>query len=344
MTDQESNEKSRRSLRVTKEENRKNNFISSLLYSRLTIFHPAQRLNSYMQSRLELIAKNGGTDFNTPLESQVISSYGTQYKIELFVDYLLQGHRDVLDTLLAYGTMITLDDEAYNKGKKLTWSEIYGTLPNAEPSKSPQDAFNVLDSGSVVLSMSMYDLATQMGLRPHRDTYDKIERRIAQLHSAYITASQLDDDGEIIDRAPIRFIEDFRLLYDHSKNKNGKAIERKTNHVFVVPDRRLLKAIRDHGYFLRLEQQMMRNYSQPTVRSFLKYMRTHKSEFIHGKRFDWLVDQYVQSIPTEVGRTFKALLKKNILSMASQIEMDFQVQFRKSEEDIKIFYVGSDEE
>ncbi|MBF4280992.1 DNA mismatch repair protein, partial [Vibrio anguillarum] len=40
------------SLTVINEEDRKNRFISSILFSRATIFHPASRLTSTMQSKL----------------------------------------------------------------------------------------------------------------------------------------------------------------------------------------------------------------------------------------------------------------------------------------------------
>lgn len=329
-------------LTVINEIDRKNNFISSLLLSRLTIFHPSQRLTSYMKNRLSEVAHNGGTDFSTPLESQVVGVYGKNYQIDLFVDYLLQGHRDLLDALLAFSTTITLDEAAFHSGKKLTWSEIFReTLPEGSLSSVPQDNFDVLDSGSIVLSISMYDLAMRMGMRPHRTVYNMIERRVAQLASAYITVSELDEFNNLKDRSQLRFIQEFRFLYDESKNKNGKA-KSDTNHLFIVPDKRLLKAIRDNGYFYRREQYLMTNYSKPSVRSFLKYMRTHKYDFINGKTFDWLVSNYIDSIPSPTSRTFKVDLKKNVLDQATQIESDFGVQFRNVDGEIKIFYVGDE--
>ncbi|KEY90957.1 hypothetical protein CF67_29007 (plasmid) [Candidatus Photodesmus blepharus] len=333
---------SKKTLTVVSETNRKNNFISSLLLSRMTIFHPSQRPTPYMIRRLSEIAKRGGTNFLTPLESQVVSVYGKDYQIDLFVDYLLQGHRDLLDTLLAFSTTITLDETAYKSGKKFTWSEIIReTLPEGNLSSIQHDNFDVLNTGSVVLSISMYDLAKRMGIMPHRSSYNMIEKRISQLAGAFITVSELDEENNFKNRSHLRFIQDFRFLYDNSKNKNGKA-KKNTNHLFIVPDNRLLKAIRDQGYFYRKEQYLMCHYSKPSVRSFLKYLRTHQYQFINGKTFEWLLSNYIASIPSPVSKTFKNDLKKSVISVDRQIESDFSVQLKKVDGETRIFYVGDE--
>ena len=87
---------------------------------------------------------------------------------------------------------------------------------------------------------------------------------------------------------------------EHAKiQRSKKSSKNLTNHVFLVPDMRLLQAIRDHGYYYRLEQHKMTNYSKPSVRSFLKYITTHKAEFLHNKKFEWALDSYIQSIASK---------------------------------------------
>ncbi|WP_428774882.1 DNA mismatch repair protein [Vibrio sp.] len=332
-------------IQITEESKRPNNFISSLLYSRLTVFHPSTRPTSYMIKKLTEVAKKGGTDPNQPLERSYVSSYGKDFQIDLHVDYLLQPHRDLLDTLLAHATTITLDDESYQSGRHLRWSDVFRTIEDGHGIKTgsgPSDELDIItDRSAIVLSMSMYELAQRMGMRPHRSVYQQIERRIYQLYSSFLSVGELDDNGSVTSRAMLRFIQDFRLFYDASKNKNGRSDGTVANHVFVIPDRSLLKSIKEHGYFLRLEQILMSNYSKPGVRSFIKYMTTHKASYINGKKLDWLVDKYIESIPSPVSRSFKYDLISNLLALARQIETDFKVQFKTHNNVTKIYPVGN---
>lgn len=332
------------SLTVINEEDRKNRFISSILFSRATIFHPASRLTSTMQAKLVAIAQNGGTDPNHPLESVSINSYGKNFRVDLHVDYLLQPHRDILETMLAYAQTIQLDDSSYEAGARLSWSQVYNTISNGEPSATQEDGFDsFIDRDATVLSMSMYELATRMGMATTRANYDQIERRITQLATAHLVINELDNEQNVTGKKPLEFVQDYRFYCDKSKFKTGNSSGKNlTNHVFLVPDIRLLQAIRDHGYYYRLEQHKMTNYSKPSVRSFLKFITTHKPEYLHTKKFEWALDSYIQSIASKVSHSFKSDLRKDLMFHAIQIEKDFSLQFRDVGNGLQIFYVGEE--
>lgn len=334
------------SLTVTNEEDRKNRFISSILFSRATIFHPASRLTSSMQTRLMSVAQSGGTDPNNPLESVKIKSYGKNFQVDLHVDYLLQPHRDILETMLAYAQTIQLDDESYEAGSRLTWSHVYQTINDGELSHSQEDSFDsFIDRDATVLSMSMYELATRMGISTTRANYDQIEKRITQLSTAHLVINELNENDEILGKKPLSFVQDYRFYCDKSKFRSGrKNVRNLTNHVFLVPDMRLLQAIRDHGYYYRLEQHKMTNYSKPSIRSFLKYITTHKPEFLHTKKFEWALESYIQSIASKVSHSFQSDLRKDLMANALQIETDFNLQFRDIGNGLQIFYVGENDE
>lgn len=332
-------------LTVVNEEDRKNRFISSLLFSRATIFHPASRLNPSMQQKLIEVAKNGGTDPNFPLESVTIKSYGKEFRVDLHVDYLLQAHRDILETLLAYSQTIQLDQHSYETGARLKWSQIFKIISDGEVSSSQEDGFDsFLDSASTVLSMSMYELATRMGMAPTRANYNQIEKRIVQLSTAHLIINELDEEGNVTGKKPLSFVKDYRFYCDKSKYKrNINDSKNLTNHVFVVPDMRLLQAIRDHGYYYRLEQYKMAHYSKPSIRSFLKFVTTHEPKYLHKKMFDWLVDSYIESIASKVSHSFRSDLKKDLLENATTIEQDFSFQFRDTGNGYQVFYIGDEQ-
>ncbi|CAH0530730.1 hypothetical protein CTH30272_03072 [Allocatenococcus thiocycli] len=332
------------SLSVINEEDRKNKFISSILFSRATIFHPSIRLTPSMVNKMHQIVELGGPDPKHPLESVHINSYGKDYRVDLHVNYLLQGHRDILETLLAFGKTIRLDDDSYEAGKKFTWSKVFETIDEGKLSSSQNPVFSdVLDSDATVLSMSMYDLAMQMGMTTSRQNYDQIEKRITQLSTASLAVNELNDEGQILSTKNVSFISKYCFYCDESKFKATSSSDKsRTNHVFIVPSPELLESIRDHGYFYRLEQKKMGNYSKASVRSFLKYSTTHKSSYLHNKTLDWLIKKYIQSIASETSKSFKWDLKKDLLASAEQIELDFGLHFETSEntKEVKIKYVG----
>lgn len=336
--------KEKLNLTVVNEEDRKNRFISSLLFSRATIFHPASRLTFSMQKKLIEVAKNGGTDPNFPLESVTIKSYGKDFRVDLHVDYLLQPHRDILETLLAYAQTIQLDQHSYETGARLTWTQVFQTISDGELSSTQEDGFDsFLDSESTVLSMSMYDLATRMGMATTRANYNQIEKRIVQLSTAHLIINELDEEGAVIGKKPLSFVQDYRFYCDKSKYKRTiQDSKNLTNHVFVVPDMRLLQAIRDHGYYYRLEQYKMSHYSKPSIRSFLKFITTHEPQFLNRKTFDWLIDSYIESIASKVSHSFRSDLKKDLLANAVTIEQDFSIQFRDTGNGYQVFYIGDD--
>jgi hypothetical protein len=317
---------------VTDEKQRPNNHISSLIYTRATVFYPSTKMTDTMKHRLMDVAGSGGTDIDKPLGSSKIKAYGKDLIVDLHGDYLLQTHRDILDCLLAFAKTIKLSDEAYESGKVMTWQNIFDTVGDGSPSTTTQDGFDsVFGRGSVVLSTSMYDLAKNLGITTHHSNYKIIERRIMQLASAMLVVSEIDEEGKVVDRKTVRIIKDFRFYHDKSKVKNqGIAKNNTTNHLFVVPDERLLQAIRDYGYLYRLEQAKFTHYRTPSLRSFLKFVLTNKGSFIHGKTLKWLVNQYIDSMLVEMSnpRRVRSTLIKDVLKQAVQIEEDFNIQFR----------------
>lgn len=326
-------------LSVVNEPERANKFISSILFSRATIFHPSARLTPSMAAKQQT---HGNGDPNKPLESVHINSYGKPLRVDVHIRYLLQPHRDILETMLAYAQTIRLDDPSYrNPNTQFCWSQIVSTLSDGSPSNSQSDGFDsIIDRGATVLSMSMYELATRMGMAQTRANYDQIEQRIIQLKASQLLINELDNNGGIIDKRPLSFVHDFRFYCDKSKNKNKAAKGNHTNHVFLIPDVRLLQAIKDHGYYYRQEQQKMSHYSKPSIRSFLKWLTTHKGTFLDRKKLEWAIQEYIKSIASPVNRTFKYDLKKAILSQATQIESDFNLQISDNGKGSQIFYVG----
>ena len=315
-------------LAVIDEKDRANKFISSLLFSRATVFHPSARITPTMKKKMAEMAEVGGVSMDKPLETVTVSSYGKNFRIELHNNFLLHSHRDVLETLLAYAQIIKLDDAAYDNGEKMTWSAVVGTLGGAKAvgGSGDQSLSDVIDSDSMALSMSMYELATRMKIKPTRSNYKLIEDRIFQLNTSKLFVCELDDDGDISSRKPLSFVKDFMLCYDKTKNKNGKSGGQVANHVFIVPDMRLLEAIKNHGYYYRLEQHKITNYKSYAVRSFIKWLTTHDLKFLHTKKLSWAIDEYMNSVACQLGSSFKYDLRKNILEESGQIESDFGLQ------------------
>jgi hypothetical protein len=295
-----------------------------------------------MQNKLFEVARSGGTNPNQPLESVKINSYGKDFQVDLHVDYLLQPHRDILETLLAYARTIQLDEASYEQGARLTWAQIFNTIGEGEISDSQSDNFDsFIDREATVLSMSMYELAKRMGVATTRANYDQIERRIVQLSTAHLIINELDESGNVVGKKPLSFVQDYRFYCDKTKHKNRRHNSKNlTNHVFVVPDMRLLQAIRDHGYYYRLEQYKMAHYSKPSVRSFLKYITTHKSTFLDTKSLDWAIDSYIDSIASKVSHSFRSDLRRDLLANAVVIEQDFALQIRDVGKGWQIFNVG----
>ena len=316
---------------VESDTDRRNVYISSLLFSRAIVFYPSDKLTPKMKEKQIEIASSGGTDLKNPLGSVIIPSYDKKnYLIELYVDYMLQGHRDILDTLLAYGTKISLDDKSFNNGDKLDWNSIYATVDGIEPRSGSNGYQTISDSSTVVISMSMFDLAKKMGRSTHKNVYDNLLNKITQLFSAYVTVSELDEDNDYLERKPLRFIQDYRFCYNSKMNKNKKGNDTNSvNHIFVILDPSLLISIRDHGCWLREEQQFMSNYTKPLLRNFLKYVLTHTQEFISKKKLNCAIEMYIKSIPLPVGSAFKKNLVNCLLeeSIQRKLYMDFGISF-----------------
>ncbi|MCR9501866.1 DNA mismatch repair protein [Vibrio vulnificus] len=315
-------------LSVIDEKDRANKFISSLLFSRATVFHPSARMTPSMSKRMAEVASMGGVSFDHPLEVVTVNSFGKNFRVELHNNYLLHAHRDVLETLLAYAKLIKLDDEAYKSGGKMTWRAVLGTLNDAQtlPNSSEQSLDEEIDNNAIVLSMSMYELATRMKIKPTRSNYRLIEDRIFQLNTSKLFICEMDSDGHISSRKPLSFVKEFMLCYDKSKNKNGKSDDVVANHIFVVPDQRLLEAIKSHGYYYRLEQHKITNYRSYAVRSFIKWLTTHNLDFLHTKKLSWAIEEYMNSVASNVGASFRYDLKRSLLEVRDQIESDFNLQ------------------
>ncbi|MCG3883359.1 DNA mismatch repair protein [Photobacterium leiognathi] len=315
-------------LEVVDEADRQNVFISSILYSRAVVFHPADRFTPHMKKRLVEVANKGGISMTNPLETTYVQSYGDKFKIDLHVSYLLQSHRDILDAILSFAQKIQLNDESYDAGLSLSWPQVFETLgDNVSRSDSQSDEVffdSIIDSDDTVLSISLYDLAKKIGLSPTRDNYNVIENRIVQMSSVFLTASRLNKNDETEDVCMINLIKDFRFVTDRSKHKNKRGDGRSlTNHVFIIPDHRLLQSIREYGHFKRNQQWKMSSYRRAPVRSFIKFLTTNKPDYVRGKKLSWMVNRYMSSFLTPPNRTFKGELIKSISGYAENLAHDF---------------------
>lgn len=328
-------------LKITEEQDRPNNYISALLYSRATLFYPAAKITEAMKKKLIDVAESGGTDFENPLAKIDINSYGKNLTVYLHGDFVLQPHRDILEALLAFATTIKLTDESYSEGKKMSWDSILSTIFNNSNARIKNEPFeSTIDSDAVVLSSSLYDLANNLNLDPHPYNYRIIERRLSELLSAFLVVEEKDEHGICIDKKIVRFIQDIRFVHDPMKNKRGGASKNKTNHIFVVIDHRLLAAIRDHGYFFRAEQKKISKYKEPSVKSFLKFMLTNNVKFLSGKKLEWLMEQYLSSIPVQLSnpRRMKSSLKNNLIKYKNQMLEDFEVMIKTDESGVYRMY------
>lgn len=321
-------------LEVTIQELRANSFISSLLYSRAAIFYPANRLTKGMEKKLIEVAESGGTNPENPLGSTVIKSYGKRLEVNLHGDYLLQPHKDVLEAVLAFADTIQLSEESYKAGASIKWKDVYATIPNGSKANARDDEFDIIsDSSSVVLSIGLYKLSKKLGYSNPADSYLLIERRLMQLTSAFLYVYELNESDSRINKRLVRFVEDIRFYHDPSKVTRADASKDKTNHLFLVVDKRLLAAIRDFGYAYRLDHHKMAKYRTPSLRSFIMFMRTHKPKFLHGKELDWLIKLYINSIPVSISnpRKMLAAIRNHVIKNANDVATDFGVYIKKNE-------------
>lgn len=311
-------------LRITEEKDRKNTHISSALYGRVSIFHPAQRLTPNMKARLIDVAQLGGTDLNNPLESATTKYRGKVFKVGLHVDYLLHPHRDVLEMIISYGRTVELHDDSFNNGHRLTWFDVLSSISGIHITNREKELMQVIDSEATVFSISMYDLAKLLKISPTRKNYDQIERRIMQLATAKISISELNEDGLPVDVKPFSFIESFRFCYDANKNKNKRSDKPSTNHVFIVLNNQLVETIISYPTkHFRKDQYKIANYRSLPLRSLIKWVTTHEPEFLHTKKMEWVIDQYILSITTKTSASFKSKLKKELLANVEQLEQDY---------------------
>lgn len=314
-------------LEITFEKDRVNKYISTVLYSRAVMFHPSDRLNGQMKKNLLDVAKSGGSRFEIPLASKTIKSKNSNtYKIELFGDYLLQTHRELLETILAFADLIKLKDQSYFDGKSLTWDQIFKYLPNFEISKDREgiSKSNKIHPDSFILSISLYDLAKYQGRDKTRKNYDSYENMILQLSLAQLVITEYSEDGRVIEKSPLTFFEDYKFVFDRSKIKNKKGLEEKNaNHLFIIPALSLCDAIDNKGYLKKEFQMKIAKYSVSSLQTFFKWFITHSPKFIHTKKLDWMIDFFYDSLATPVHDKFKRDLKKKFLANLKQFEADF---------------------
>ncbi|MCY9874023.1 DNA mismatch repair protein [Vibrio barjaei] len=313
------------SYHIEKEENRRNTNISFVVFGRATIFHPSSRLTPAMKRKLEEVAKQGGAGLTKPLESVEVSAYGTKYQIDLHNHYLLVSHREVLESILGHGNIIKLTDESYKAGQHLTWQQIYESEGMKGKEIDRSSTASRIPAGGVVLSISMYKLATVMGIKPIKANYNAIANRIFELQNTNMIITETPKAGEKT-QYPLRLISDFRLFSNSNTLTKANPDFNAINHIFIIPDMSLLKAIGRTGYLPRADQLLIKNYSKPSVKSFLKFVLTHEPSFYDGKKLDWLIDQYRNSMTSAVGPNFYTRLVDDIINNIYQIENDFSIR------------------
>lgn len=325
---------------VTPESQRQNRFISSRLVSQATIFYPASQLTPTMKSKLIEMAKGGGTDPNSPLESTYINWEGKHYRIDLHADYLLQVHRDILDVMLAFAETIQLDDVSYSNCNHFSWKDVYQTIDKVTEIQQ-NNLDSSISSDATILSMSLNELATKIGLSSTKKNHEKIQRCIIQMATTHLVINELSEDRSVRSKRPLKLIQDYRFCYNKSHTNSERNTERALiNHVFLIPDKRLLQSIRDHGYCYRLDQHKITQYTKASVRSFLKYIISNQLDTLNNKTLDWALDCYLHSIASKVSHDFRNRLKIDLLENAKQIEQHFYLRFQYTDQSIQIFYTG----
>lgn len=332
MSDDKKDELEKPLYHIEKEEDRRNTNISFVVFGRATIFHPSSRQTPTMRRKLEEVAKLGGAGLKKPLETIEVNAYGTDYKIDLHNHYLLVPHREILESILAHGNIIKLTDESYKRGEKLTWDKIYESVGVKGKEVERSSASAHIPAGGVVISISMYKLATAMGIKPQRTNYDVIANRIFELQNTNMIITETTKKG-VTTQYPLRLISEFRLFSDANAVTKEKAGFESINHVFIVPDMSLLKAIGHKGYLPRADQLLMKNYSKPSLKSFLKFVLTHDPEFYDGRTLDWLISQYRKSMASVVNAAFYSILKKELIANIYKIENDFSIRIHSRGKD-----------
>lgn len=333
---------------ITTEDERPDNFVSTTFFGRATIFHPSKNLSEAMIARKKEIAGVPDGLANIPLVQVEADVHGESYTVSLYGEYLLQVHREILETVFAHGKCMKCDRELLDQGVQYVWGDIYddiesGSTPRIDIKKASPKEREIVNPNTLVkspylpiFSMSLYELATRLGMSPNRKNYESIMSRIRTLHMAQVDIRRKLPEGGY-EEFPVSFLDDYRFYCDHSKlrrstkerNEKGDVVTA-ANHIFLVPSPQLLQAIRFKGYFKASEQASIANYSKPSVKSFLKYLGTHKRTFVEAKTLDYMIGEYVASIASETSRTFSYDLKKTIIELSGQIEKDFKYQIKMS--------------
>lgn len=320
-------------LQIIEEQDRGDKNIGSLIYSRAVIFHPTNRLTNIMKARLKEVAEAGGSQMSLPLARSESQINGERVTIDLHGNYLLHSHREILEAILAHSDLVRLYPDDYDAGLKMGWNDVFRAVNSKEISgKSSNDTLD--ESDGMVLSIGMYDLALKLGMTPHRKNYERIRDKLLQVQLSSLMVYKYSEGGEVSEASSLKFIKDLKFVFDTSK-KNFSKIQTSNdcNHILLVPDNSLLEMIRDHGYFKRSDQEKIPNYNGDLIKSFIKWVKTHKATFINTKKLTWAIDQYINSLATPTNKNTHSRLENELLKCSEQIAKDFNIHIRLNADD-----------
>jgi hypothetical protein len=72
------------------------------------------------------------------------------------------------------------------------------------------------------------------------------------------------------------------------------------------------------------------NYNGDLIKSFIKWVKTHRYQFLNTKKLVWAIDQYINSLATPINKNTHSRLENELLKCSDQIAKDFNIYIRKN--------------
>lgn len=312
--------------------------ISSMIYSRAIVFYPAIRKTPKMKKRLDEIHALKLADkptYNIPLDEVILNIKGVTKKISIHEDFLLQTHRDVLDSILANSDAVTL----IGNSDSFSWRRVLNTVAAEqgvefdyqadESAISSVKLSEKIPKTLPVLSIPLYKVAKSLGMQANHKTYNSIIQKVHDMAHATIYHSTQNPDGTFGGKEPLNLVKMY-LACRSPKNRNSlvDSVSAKTpNHILVVMDALFFKAISADKHYLKKDYNRFQPFKTPSLKSFLIWLSTHNNDFLDNKSLKWLIDEYVKSTITEVGGAFKYQLRDAVMANIDEIEKQFKISF-----------------
>ena len=193
--------------------------------------HSVRRLTTGMKNQLKEVANKGGSWLIRALASANIRLFNNIYRIDIHNNWMINPHVKLLKTILANADIIQLSNDSYQNNQELRWSNIKDfiyddvefidnqTMTNSDNSAQTniKDKLgdDVILPGAIVLSITFYKLAKSLGYAPIAKNYQMIIDRLFEIYNHLMIVSKIED-GSVIESEPMRYLQDFKLLYNPS--------------------------------------------------------------------------------------------------------------------------------